>query len=412
MSERILRWVEKAIQWPWSPKTNDLAAFLLIQCALAGPALVASSMIVVPQVLVPLEPVASQLGYTWSLGLFGFPCFVFGLWAWKVVKESERWWALGLTVIVLSPIGILLDLLFGRLFFTFEAKHSVLWSVYGEEWFRWWAYKSPGRGIWAAIVGVFNSENWERYIPVEEILFYTMGFTTILLVYVWADAALFRRDKVDLSQHTPRFFRTMWRSFWSCLAIGAALVGIAREFQQWLNVSEFPGYFTFLVACSVVPTFICIHVAYHFVNWRALTVAWLFILVISQFWEGSLGVPYQWWGYQKDQMIGWGILPQCALPLEAVLVWSLASWATVMVFETILAAFELPGAAAVLQRGAPLVEGTAVRGEIQQPTRTARAKARLRAAKNLVVAPSESGAIQEVKRRFHEEGQSKQSKPN
>jgi hypothetical protein len=64
--------------------------------------------------------------------------------------------------------------------------------------------------------------------------------------------------------------------------------------------------------------------------------SWLFVLGISQFWEAALAIPYRWWGYQKDQMMGWFIRAQCDLPVEAVLVWSLATWAAVMVYETIL----------------------------------------------------------------------------
>jgi hypothetical protein len=79
-------------------------------------------------------------------------------------------------------------------------------------------------------------------------------------------------------------------------------------------------------------------VAFQFINWRALAVAWLFILTISQFWEASLGVPYGWWGYVPDQMMGIFFKPHCDLPIEAVLVWTLASWTTVIIYETILTA--------------------------------------------------------------------------
>lgn len=49
-----------------------------------------------------------------------------------------------------------------------------------------------------------------------------------------------------------------------------------------------------------------------------------------------MAIPYRWWGYQKDQMMGVFIKAQCDLPLEAVLVWVLGTWATVMIYETIL----------------------------------------------------------------------------
>jgi hypothetical protein len=51
-----------------------------------------------------------------------------------------------------------------------------------------------------------------------------------------------------------------------------------------------------------------------------------------------LGIPYGWWGYEPDQMMGIFIQPHCDLPLEAVLVWTLGSWTTVICYETILTA--------------------------------------------------------------------------
>jgi hypothetical protein len=65
---------------------------------------------------------------------------------------------------------------------------------------------------------------------------------------------------------------------------------------------------------------------------------WLFILGISLFWEGSLGIPYGWWGYEPDQMMGIFLKPLCDLPIEAVLVWTLGAWTTIIVYETILTA--------------------------------------------------------------------------
>ena len=42
-------------------------------------------------------------------------------------------------------------------------------------------------------------------------------------------------------------------------------------------------------------------------------------------------------------MMGFFIKPECELPIEAVLVWSLSSWTTIVVYERILAALNLKG---------------------------------------------------------------------
>jgi hypothetical protein len=178
-------------------------------------------------------------------------------------------------------------------------------------------------------------------LPVEEFAFYALGFGTMLLLYIWADEILYYANKVDDRQRTPRVFRG-WKEtllFWVVaggLLFGAALGIRSRVPSQ--SGSAFPGYFLFLLLGSIVPSLFCSRVAFQFINWRALTTSWLVILAISQFWEASLGVPYGWWGYEPDQMMGIFIKPHCDLPLEAVLVWTLGSWTTVICYETILTA--------------------------------------------------------------------------
>ena len=47
-------------------------------------------------------------------------------------------------------------------------------------------------------------------------------------------------------------------------------------------------------------------------------------------------MPYGWWGYCDEQMLGLVVKPLCDLPIEAVLVWSLVSRMTALVYEVIL----------------------------------------------------------------------------
>jgi hypothetical protein len=144
---------------------------------------------------------------------------------------------------------------------------------------------------------------------------------------------------VSLEQRTPKPFRNWSRTLLFWLVVGVGLFGIAfivRASVPPVGKSAFPGYFLFLLVTAIVPSMVCSRLAFHFVNFRALTLAWLFVLGISQFWEAALAIPYRWWGYQKDQMMGFFIKAQCDLPVEAILVWTLATWATVMVYETIL----------------------------------------------------------------------------
>ena len=233
-----------------------------------------------------------------------------------------------LTLVLLIPLGFILDIFFGRIFLTFPNTAATLgWLLPGYDL----------RSGWAGLLG----PGWKRVLPIEEFAFYALGFAAMLLAYIWADEVLFYTDKVDDNQRTPRVFRG-WKetlSFW--VITGAILFAVAwaiRRHTPSQSGHAFPGYFLFLLLGSIVPSLFCSRVAFQFINWRALTTSWLFILGISQFWEASLGIPYGWWDYEQDQMMGIFIKPHCDLPLEAVLVWTLGSWTTVICYETILTA--------------------------------------------------------------------------
>ena len=309
-------------------KGQDLMGLAALMAMLALGALFAVLRIGISQRTVDVTLNPSPLGYTFSLALFALPCAVFGIWVWRSRRTTEQRRACFLTLIILIPLGFLLDLIFGRTFLKFpnhKATLEVLIPGYdpGSGW----------RGLWGS--------GWKPFLPLEEFAFYALGFVAILLTYVWGDEILFRANKVDDAQRTPRVFRG-WKAtlgFW--LTVGAVLFGIAwliRGSVPSQSGRAFPGYFLFLLVGSIVPSLFCSRVAFQFVNWRALTTSWLFVLAISQFWEASLGVPYGWWGYEPDQMIGIFLKPHCDLPIEAVLVWTLGSWTTVIIYETILTA--------------------------------------------------------------------------
>jgi hypothetical protein len=309
-------------------KGQDMAALGALMLMLAVASTFAIIRIGVSQK--PIDPGidSSPLGYTFSLALFALPCAVFGTWLARSPYTPEQRQAFLITLGLLIPLGFLLDLLFGRIFLTFpNLKATVGILVPGYDLQSGWA------GLWGA--------GWKKALPLEEFAFYALGFVAMLLTYVWGDEIVFRASKVDDAQRTPRVFQG-WKetlSFW--LALGALLFGVAWLIRRSVppeKGSAFPGYFLFLLIGSIVPSLFCSRVAFQFINWRALTASWLFILVISQFWEASLGVPYGWWGYQKDQMMGIFLKPHCDLPLEAVLVWTLGSWTTVIVYETVLTA--------------------------------------------------------------------------
>ena len=59
------------------------------------------------------------------------------------------------------------------------------------------------------------------------------------------------------------------------------------------------------------------------------------LLLVSTFWEATLAVPYGWWGYQDEQMMGLFIGAWAGLPIEAVVVWIAVTYATTIVYTVV-----------------------------------------------------------------------------
>jgi len=89
-----------------------------------------------------------------------------------------------------------------------------------------------------------------------------------------------------------------------------------------------------------------------FINWRAFSLTFFFVLLVSLLWEATLAVPYGWWNYQRPRMMGLRIGAWAGLPIEAVCVWVAVTFGTVIVFEVvkIWQASEKPAGEAFLGR--------------------------------------------------------------
>lgn len=315
----------------------DLAGFLTLHALLALGGYVTLRGIGTSQVPLGLAGDPTPLGYTRSLVLFLLPCLVFGYWLLRLNGDPLRRKAFFLTVGALFPLGALLDLFLGYHFFRFPNGQAVLGSRYPFLLLPAYDWANGFRGL--------LGPGWRSgYVPIEEILFYGLGFTAILLTYLWCESVLFGDRKADLRQQMPRIFRRWWSAAGLWFLFGVLLYLVALRVSRGVETRDgpaFPGYFLFLLVSAILPSMVCFRIAQHFVHWRALTVAWLFLFAISQFWEAALALPYQWWDYKHSNMVGIFLRPHCDLPIEAALVWSLASWTTAIIHETILAGLRL-----------------------------------------------------------------------
>jgi hypothetical protein len=270
------------------------------------------------------RPIVSDLagnptpyGYTWSLTLFVIPVAVLATWVTARKHSAVQKRAFWLTAALLSGAGILLDVCFGLNFFTFVNRQATLGITF-------WGYRF--------------GEGWQKAIPIEEIGFYTFGIVAVLLAYIWGDEIWFDAYNLDDSRRKQLCPRDLF-SFHPHSAVFGAVVFVAgllyRKFGPHPWHEGFPGYFLFLTSVALTPSIIFFRVANPFINWRAFSLAFLFILLVSLFWEAAIAVPYQWWGFQSSQMLGLLINGFCGLPVEEPLLWLGVTWATVIVYETI-----------------------------------------------------------------------------
>jgi hypothetical protein len=289
---------------------QSFQVIFVIAAALILPTALTLRSVVDPGALQVSSDNPTPFGYTWSLLLFIIPLTVLACWLYRrrdleLVRKSFRY-----TIMILAPLGVGLDLLFGNRFFTFANQKATL-----------------GLGV-PALGGP---------IPVEEFVFYLTGFMLVLLSYVWADEYWVREYNVpDYRSQAQDLRRIAQFHAWSVI-LGAALIAAAVIYKKTHSPSPegFPWYFTYLVAASFVPSAGFFRTARLFINWRAFSFTFFLILLISLLWEVTLAIPYGWWGYRPSAMMGLSIAAWRGLPIEAVCVWMAVSFTTVIVYEVI-----------------------------------------------------------------------------
>lgn len=249
-------------------------------------------------------------GYTWSLLLFIVPIAVIAGWFLPhegVEIPRKAFWR---TIAILVPCGAGLDFFFARWFFRFPNAGATL-------------------GIAAPALG--------KSVPIEEYVFYLTGFIAVLLIYIWAAEYWFAAYSIgDYRAESIRIPRLL-QFHGASLALGLGLIIAGIVYKKFFSPSPegFPGYFTFLVATALVPSAAFFPSARPFINWRAFSLTMFIVVLISLIWEATLAVPYGWWGFQENQMLGLSIGAWYGLPIEEVGLWIAVSYATVIVFEIV-----------------------------------------------------------------------------
>ncbi|MFZ0770706.1 MAG: hypothetical protein WCA49_07770 [Candidatus Sulfotelmatobacter sp.] len=265
-----------------------------------------------PVTLVPTSQNPTPYGYTWSLLLFIIPCAVIAGWflpseELRIPRRAFLW-----TLVILVPLGWLLDFVFAQWFFCYPNVGATL-------------------GIPAPALG--------RPVPIEEYVFYLTGFLVVLLLYVWLGEFWLAAYNQPDYPGEARKMRRLLQFHPTSLIIALVLIGAAWFYKKHCALPQdqagFPGYFTFLVAGALLPAVSFFPVARRFINWRAFSLTLFFMLLVSLLWEATLAVPYNWWNFQHRQMIGLFIGAWSGLPIEEVCVWIAVTYATAIVFEVV-----------------------------------------------------------------------------
>jgi len=295
---------------------NAASVVFYLICILAIPVALTLNAVETPATVVQNTDNPTPLGYTISLSLFLFPMVVLFIWMLQLNKPAFQKKAFLYTISLLAPVGVMLDVLFGNLFFVFENQNAVL-------------------GIYFPAVG--------GELPIEEIIFYFSGITTVLLIYVWCDEYWLEKYNVPDYAAASASIKKVLQFHWPSVIIGCGLIGMAIIYKKLFSQSPegLPWYFIYLTVVALVPSMAFYKNAKDFINWRAFSFTFFIIIFISLIWETTLALPYQWWGFQDHAMIGIFIGAWHNLPIEEVVVWFSVSYATIIIYETIKIALTL-----------------------------------------------------------------------
>ena len=259
----------------------------------------------------------SPYGYTISLVLFFVPVAFLFVWFWQRRRILvENWKAFWVTFAIIVVVWSALDVLVANTIFEFP---------------------NPDATVGFDLPGYDPTTGWGRNVPIEEFLFYISGSAFILLLYIWSAEVWYShysRDRHAYKEYGDArlFLRNLFHGRSLAIGVGLVIAGIVAK-KLGPTPDGFPLYFTFLVLIVVTPTAMCFEAVLRFLNLRAFLFTIQALLAISILWEVTLGLPYGWWGYKPQNMLGWFITPWSNLPVEAPLLWLVAAWSNIGIYE-------------------------------------------------------------------------------
>lgn len=293
-------------------RADHVRTLLAMAAVVAVPVLLTLATVQVPVAEAGGTDNPTPYGYTVSLLLFIVPVATIAVWHLRFGHPADKRAFLGCAALM-AGLGAMLDFFFGYHFFTFPNTGATM-GVRLPAW-NW------GEMSWVP-----------DYLPIEEFGFYIFGALFMISVYLWADQnwlSLYESDEYDRGARAhPRIVQ------FSPHAVGVWLLVVGSGIgYRYLQDGGFPGYFVFLMGVGLLPSILLVRTVKKFVNWQALGFAFGGLVLISIIWEVTLAVPYDWWNYKPDQMLGIQLHAWANLPLEEVSLWLVGVWDAVMFYE-------------------------------------------------------------------------------
>ena len=279
-----------------------------------------------------LEGYGLKYGYTFSLSLIVVPLLSL-VWWYLVMRKTDTEGKLRRLVrasIVQSAFAgflfVIFDALFATKLFAFPDPNATVGLMF-------WGYTWSGD---CSTVWTFHRlfSCYERTIPIEEIIFYVGGAAILRGTYLWASEdfiKLYSKPDAEYAAAAKSVTRLL-QVHVKVLVVLLAILGLGIYLKHRLD----GGFATYLVLQAVIislPAALLYKAVRDFVNTRALLMVLVLQAFVSVIWEATAALPYGWWNYKPEGMIGIPVPPWSNLPIEASLFWVSVGWSAIFLQE-------------------------------------------------------------------------------
>ena len=275
-----------------------------------------------------------RYGYTYSLILLVVPLLGLSLWYYLVRRYDKdgRLKALMRAVVnntlLTGILFVVFDAIFASLLFDFPDPRSVL------------HFRFPGytwKGDCSTIWHIYRLTScYEKTIPYEEVAFYLLGAAVLRGMYLWASEDFLVLYTMEHSEYMTeaRRVKRLLSVNWRVVALMAAILAAGIWFKHRIDGGGYPTYLlleTLIISSPMVFLYTRVR---PFINTRALLMVIVLQVLVSLIWEVTAALPYGWWSYERDQMIGKLVNPWSDLPIEACLFWIAVGWSAMFAHES------------------------------------------------------------------------------